>query len=111
MNIGLEKVRNGQIGFLGNQIYVQNYNLQIEELIVDYIMSMKNVIKRCGIVFILGPVFMFCLLINLILWFTCIIWGPIYYIITGNDPINFDTFLDFANYFKDWYLEKFGPDE
>lgn len=74
-------------------------------------MNMKNVIKRCGVIFICGPMFIIGCLFNIILWFTCIIWGPIYYIITGNDPVNVDILLDFASDFKDWYLEKFGPDE
>ena len=44
--------------------------------------------KRFLIVFAWGPMFILFLSINILLVGTSIIWGPIYYIITGNDPIN-----------------------
>lgn len=71
-------------------------------------MNMKNVIKRCGVVFICGLIF----ILNMILWGTCIIWGPILYIITGINPVNIEiSHLDFASVLVDWYLKNFGPDE
>lgn len=71
---------------------------------------MKNVIKRCGVIFICGPIFIIGCLLNMILWATCIVWGPILYIITGIDPMNIEISpLDFASALANWYLEKFGP--
>lgn len=72
---------------------------------------MKNVIKRCGIVFILGPIFIIFLTLNILIFFTIIVWGPIYYIITGNDPFSIESFLFAFDRLFNWYLEKFGPDE
>jgi hypothetical protein len=43
---------------------------------------------------------------------TCAVWGPIYYIITGLDPLEQDIiffFTDIASDFYDWYIDKFGP--
>lgn len=73
-------------------------------------MNMKNVIKRCGVVFIFFPLFICCLFINIIIWISTIIWGPFYYIITGNDPLNL-KFEFYGERFNDWYFNKFGPDE
>ena len=72
---------------------------------------MKNVIKRCGVIFILGPIFVIFFVLNILMFFTTIVWGPIYYIITGNDPLTTEYLFTFAERFSDWYLEKFGPDE
>ena len=73
---------------------------------------MKNVIKRCGVVFILGPVFVILFALNMLMFFTTIVWGPIYYIITGNDPLTTEEILfTFAERFKNWYSKNFGPDE
>ena len=71
-------------------------------------MSMKNVIKRCGVIFILGPIFVIFFILDMLMFFTIIVWGPIYYIITGNNPLTTEFF---SERFKSWYLEKFGPDE
>ena len=72
-------------------------------------MNMKNVIKRAGVIFILGPAFIFCIILNLIMWSLVIIWGPIYYIVTGNDPLEIDTLFNWSYNFADWYIKKFGP--
>lgn len=75
---------------------------------------MRNVIKRCGVIFIVGPVFIIGLLLNLFMWSTCIIWGPIYYIITGRDPIDdvFNRFpVEYSFKFTDWYFKKFNLDK
>lgn len=45
-------------------------------------------IKRAGLVFIIFPIFVLCMILNVIFWMLGIIWCPIYYIITGKDPIN-----------------------
>ena len=50
--------------------------------------------KRFLIVFVWGPMFILFLSIDILLVCTSIIWGPIYYIITGNDPIN-EEVVDF----------------
>ena len=50
--------------------------------------------KRFLIVFAWGPMFILFLGIDTLLVCTSIIWGPIYYIITGNDPIN-EEVIDF----------------
>lgn len=73
-------------------------------------MNMKNVIKRCGVVFILGPIIIISLVLNTVIIALIIFWGPIYYIITGNNPLDVEP-LFFLNGIRDWYLEKFGPDE
>ena len=73
-------------------------------------MNMKNVIKRCGVVFILGPIIIISLLFNLVLIISMMFWGPFYYIITGNDPLNIDS-LFFLDDIRNWYLKNFGPDE
>ena len=72
---------------------------------------MKNVIKRAGVIFILGPAFIFCIILNIIIWGLAIIWGPIYYIITGNDPMIADINpFNWTNEFVNWYMKKFGPE-
>lgn len=45
-------------------------------------------IKRARLVFISFPIFILCMILNVIFWMLGIIWCPIYYIITGKDPIN-----------------------
>jgi len=75
-------------------------------------MSMKNVIKRFGVVFIVGPIWIICLLLNLIMWGTALIWGVIYYIITGNCPFDIEiTPINIAKNFTDWYIKRFNLDE
>ena len=75
-------------------------------------MNIKNVIKRCGVVFIVGPVFILGFSLNVLMWLTVIVWGPIYYIITGNDPgIIEESPLDTSWKFSDWYFKHFGPNE
>jgi hypothetical protein len=59
--------------------------------------------KRFIEVFVCGPIFLLAILLNTVLVVTCIIWGPIYYIITGNDPMSEDTinfFFDKADKIK-----------
>ena len=71
-------------------------------------------IRRFGIVFILYPVFILCCLLHIVFVMTCAIWGPIYYIITGLDPLEQDIiffFINIASDFYDWYINKFGPNE
>lgn len=73
-------------------------------------MNMRNVIKRCGVIFIFLPLFICLLFINMIIWLSVFIWGPFYYIITGNDPLSLE-FESYGECFSDWYFNKFGPDE
>ena len=71
-----------------------------------------KIFKRIGVVFFCGPVFIIGFLLHIILVFTAIIWGPIYYIITGNDPIGDDWSypLDLSEKIIDWYLNHFNPE-
>ena len=74
-------------------------------------MSTK-IFKRIGVVFFCGPVFIIGIILHLVLIVTVIIWGPIYYIITGNDPIDVDrTYpLDLSEKIIDWYFDHFDPE-
>ena len=74
-------------------------------------MSTK-IFNRIGVVFFCGPVFIIGIILHLILIFTVIIWGPIYYIITGNDPIDSDWSypLDLSEKIIDWYFNHFDPE-
>ena len=75
-------------------------------------MSTK-IFKRAGVVFFCGPVFIIGFLLHVILVLTVIIWGPIYYIITGNDPLDDDCwtyFLDLSEKIDDWYFKHFNPE-
>lgn len=74
-------------------------------------MSTK-IFKRIGVVLFCGPVFIIGLLSHICLVLTVIIWGPIYYIITGNDPIDSDlTYpLDLTEKIIDWYFIYFNPE-
>jgi hypothetical protein len=74
-------------------------------------MSTK-IFKRIGVVFFCGPVFIIGLVLHIILIFTAIIWGPIYYIITGNDLTDVDdwTFpMHIASKIINWYFKHFNP--
>lgn len=73
-------------------------------------MNTKNVIRRIGVVFIYGPIFICLTIINIIIWLSTIIWGPFYYIITGKDPMNSEINI-FSECFTNWYFNKFGPKE
>lgn len=53
--------------------------------------------KRFIEVFICIPIFIICLLLNIAFVISSILWGPIYYIITGNDPIREDIMEFFFN--------------
>lgn len=53
--------------------------------------------KRFVEVFICIPIFIICLLLNIAFVASSILWGPIYYIITGNDPLREDISLFFFN--------------
>ena len=71
---------------------------------------MKNVIKRIGVIFILVPISTIIFFINAIFIALIIIWGPIYYIVTGNDPLREDLIIDhWFIKFANRYMEKFGP--
>lgn len=74
-------------------------------------MSTK-IFNRIGVVFFCGPVFIIGIILHVILIFTVIIWGPIYYIITGNDPIDSDWSypLDLSEKIIDWYFNHFDPE-
>ena len=43
--------------------------------------------KRALEVFLLWPVLLILILLNILLVITSVIWGPIYYILTGDDPL------------------------
>ena len=51
--------------------------------------------KRFIEVFICGPIFIIGILLNIIFVVSAIIWGPIYYIITGKDPLEEENALFF----------------
>ena len=51
--------------------------------------------KRFIEVFICGPIFIIGILLNIIFVVSVIIWGPIYYIITGKDPLEEENVLFF----------------
>ena len=71
-------------------------------------------IKRAGVIFILYPVWILCIILHVVFIVTSVIWGPIYYIITGLDPMEDNItffFIMFAESFHDWYMNKFGPNE
>ena len=74
-------------------------------------MNTKNVIKRIGVVIIFGPIFVILSLLNVAVWFSVFLWGPIYYIITGNDPMTIVYNGSIVFVFADWYMKKFGPDK
>lgn len=46
--------------------------------------------KRFVEVFICAPIFIICIIFNIIFVVSAIIWGPIYYVITGADPLTED---------------------
>jgi len=66
-----------------------------------------KMIKRAGLVFIIFPIFILCIILNVIFWMLGIIWGPIYYIITGKDPINEELafFYNLGEYIWEWYIK------
>ena len=75
-------------------------------------MSTK-IFKRIGVVFFCGPVFIIGIILHIVLIFTVIIWGPIYYIITGYDPIDSDWSsypLDLSEKIIDCYFNHFDPE-
>ena len=53
--------------------------------------------KRFIEVFICIPIFIICILLNIVFVASSILWGPIYYIITGNDPLCEDIIVFFYN--------------
>lgn len=63
-------------------------------------------IKRAGLVFIIFPIFILCMILNVIFWMLGIIWCPIYYIITGKDPVNEEMaiFYNLGEYIYEWYI-------
>ena len=75
-------------------------------------MSTK-IFNRIGVVFFCGPVFIIGFVLHMILILTAVIWGPIYYIITGNDLTDADDWsypLDLSEKIIDWYLNNFNPE-
>ena len=44
--------------------------------------------KRFVEVFICGPLFIMFIIFDIIFVISGVIWGPIYYIFTGSDPLN-----------------------
>ena len=68
--------------------------------------------KRIGVVFFCGPIFIIGFVLHMFLVLTAIIWGPIYYIITGNDPMDGDWSypLDLTEKIIDWYFNHFNPE-
>lgn len=67
-------------------------------------------IKRAGLVFIIFPIFILCMILNVIFWMLGIIWCPIYYIITGKDPLNEEMafFYNLGDNIWDWYIKLTG---
>lgn len=53
--------------------------------------------KRFIEVFICCPIFIICIILNIAFVISALLWGPIYYIITGNDPLCEDISLFFFN--------------
>ena len=74
-------------------------------------MNTKNVIKRTGVIFILGPIWITFMLLQMVIVVLTPAWGIFYYIFTGNDPIEEDIFIffDISDKFTNWYMNKFGP--
>lgn len=62
-------------------------------------------IKRAGLVFIIFPIYTLCMILNIIFWMLGIIWCPVYYIITGKDPLNEEMaiFYNIGEYIWKWY--------
>ena len=52
--------------------------------------------KRFIEVFVCGPIFIIGILLNIIIVASTLIWGPIYYIFTGNDPLQEEISLYFC---------------
>ena len=73
-----------------------------------------NVLKRLGVVFILYPILILCLVLHVLFILTCVIWGPIYYIITGEDPTDDEDltifFITLGESINDWFRTKFKID-
>lgn len=71
-----------------------------------------EIFKRIGVVFFCGPIFISGIILHIVLIVTVIIWGPIYYIITGNDPIDINCLypLDLSEKIIDWYFNHFDPE-
>ena len=46
--------------------------------------------KRFLEVFFIWPIILILLILNILLILTAFVWGPIYYIFTGNDPLSED---------------------
>ena len=75
-------------------------------------MNIKKVIKRAGVIFIFAPIFIMGLLLHTFTIVTAIIWGPIWYIITGKDPLSEDTIaFKFCESFQNWYFKHFDPEK
>ena len=70
-----------------------------------------GVIKRLGLVTIVIPFFILCLVLTIVLVLLSPIWGSVYYIITGNDPWddeNMSFLVDIGINAVEWYMEKFN---
>ena len=57
--------------------------------------------KRFIEVFVCGPIFIIGILLNIIIVASTLIWGPIYYIFTGNDPLQEEISLYFCKLARD----------
>lgn len=65
--------------------------------------------KRFVKVYIIGPIFIIAIILNILFWLTFIIWVPIYYVITGKDPMQEDIlgiFLHIADKIEHFILDK-----
>ena len=58
--------------------------------------------KRFIEVFLCGPIFIICTMLNVVFFVSAIIlWGPIYYIFTGKDPLQEEISLYFCKLARD----------
>jgi hypothetical protein len=69
-----------------------------------------KMIKRAGLVFVIFPIHFICMILNIAYWIAGIIWCPIYYIITGKDPINEEMaiFWNLGEFIWNWYIKITG---
>lgn len=71
-------------------------------------------IRRLFAVLGVLPTMTLGIILNIVWVITSVIWGPIYYIITGEDPITeerFTLFIDISTKISDWILKKFNLED
>lgn len=70
-------------------------------------MNIKKIIKRMGFVLIVFPIFMMCMILNVIFWVLGVIWCPIYWILTGKDPLieEHAIFYNIGEFIWNWYVK------